>query len=226
MVRVELAMYYAVISHLDEQVGRILSALERLGEAERTLVVFASDHGLAIGSHGLRGKQNMYEHTVGVPLIVAGPGVPEGARRDAQVYLRDLYPTACELAGVEVPSWAQGCSLMPLVTGDADSVRNHVFAELTYHAAYEPQRAIRTQRWKYIRRFGERELPVLANVDDGPSKDLLIESGWADRPLPREELHDLLFDPQEAHDLAADPAYAAVREDLRERLETWGEPDY
>jgi arylsulfatase A-like enzyme len=104
---------------------------------------------------------------------------------------------------------------------EVPEVREELFAELTYHAAYEPQRAIRTQRWKYIRRFGDRELPVLANVDDGPSKDVLIEAGWADRPLPREELHDLLFDPQEAHDLSDDPTYAPVLEELRDRLETW-----
>jgi arylsulfatase A-like enzyme len=111
--------------------------------------------------------------------------------------------------------------VLPLIRREVEEINDAVFAELTYHAAYEPQRAIRTARWKYIRRFGERATPVLANVDDGPSKDLLIESGWAERPLPREELHDLLFDPQEAHDLATDPLYADVRDDLRARLETW-----
>ena len=95
---------YAVISHLDEQLGRIFAALKSTGQAENTLILFTSDHGLAIGSHGLRGKQNMYEHTVAVPLVLAGPGVPEGARRDAPVYLSQLYPTSCELVGVKVPA--------------------------------------------------------------------------------------------------------------------------
>ena len=101
------------------------------------------------------------------------------------------------------------------------SVHAQDVAELTYHAAYEPQRAVRSKRWKYIRRFGDRELPVLANVDDGPSKELLLQAGWGDRPLPREELHDLLFDPHEAHDLATDPAYEGELADMRERLEEW-----
>ena len=83
-VRTELAAYYAVISHLDGQIGRILAALDQTGQASNTVVVFASDQGLAIGSHGLRGKQNMYEHTVAVPLVVRGPGVPRDARRNAQ----------------------------------------------------------------------------------------------------------------------------------------------
>jgi arylsulfatase A-like enzyme len=96
-----------------------------------------------------------------------------------------------------------------------------VFAELTYHAAYEPQRAIRSKRWKYIRRFGERDLPVLANIDDGPTKDLFIAEGWGERPLPREALHDLLFDPAEAHNLADEPSHAGVLAEMQGRLDAW-----
>ena len=88
---------------------------------------------------------------------------------------------------------------MPLVTGgEADEVRDAIFAEGTYHAAYEPQRAIRTPRWKYVRRFGDRRLPVLANIDDSPSKDLWLEHGWPSASRRREQLYDLVFDPNEA----------------------------
>ena len=105
---------------------------------------------------------------------------------------------------------------------EVDEVNDAIFAELTYHAAYEPQRAIRTKRWKYIRRFGDRELPVLANIDDGPTKDLLLAAGWGDRPLPREELHDLLFDPAESHNLADEPSHARRRSpSCSGRLEAW-----
>ena len=144
-VLVELAMYYAVISHLDEQVGRILEALDRTGQAENTIIVFASDHGLAIGSHGLRGKQNMYEHTINVPLILAGPGIPRGQRRAAQVYLRELYPTLCELAGVEVPDTVEGHGFAAVVRGETPSIRDHAFG---YFA--DSQRMIRGDRWKLI----------------------------------------------------------------------------
>jgi arylsulfatase A-like enzyme len=103
MVREDLAVYYAVLSHMDAELGRMLDALRRTGQAERTYVIFTSDHGLAMGSHGLRGKQNMYEHTVGVPLIVTGPAVAAGEKRTTPCYLRDLYPTVCELAGITIP---------------------------------------------------------------------------------------------------------------------------
>jgi hypothetical protein len=98
-----------------------------------------------------------------------------------------------------------------------------VFAELTYHAAYDPQRAIRTRRHKYIRLFGDRLEPVLPNVDDGPAKDLLVAAGWGTRPRPRERLHDLLFDPMEDQNLVDDPGHADVLADLRSRLDAWME---
>ena len=109
---------------------------------------------------------------------------------------------------------------MPLVRGEAERVREEVFTELTYHAAYEPQRAIRTERHKYLRRYVDGG-PVLANCDDSPTKDLMVELGWADRPLDREQLYDLALDPYEACNLAADPAHADVRTELAERLDEW-----
>jgi arylsulfatase A-like enzyme len=100
-------------------------------------------------------------------------------------------------------------------------VNDEVFAELTYHAAYDPQRAIRTRRHKYIRLFGDQLEPVLPNIDDGPTKDVLVAAGYGTRPRPRERLHDLLFDPMEADNLVDDPHCADVLEDLRERLDAW-----
>lgn len=144
-VRDELAMYYLVISYMDAQIGRILATLEATGQTKRTIIVFASDQGVAIGSHGLRGKQNMYEHTIGVPLIIAGPGIPQGNRCDAQCYLRDLYPTACELVGIEAPRTVQGTSLVSLLRGETTPVYPCTFA-----AFGNKQRMIRTDRWKLI----------------------------------------------------------------------------
>ena len=143
MVREELAVYYAVISHMDAQIGRVLDALEQAEQLENTLIIFGSDHGLAIGSHGLRGKQNMYDHSLGVPLILRGPGVPRGRRSDAQCYLRDLYPTVCELAGLRAPQGLHTASLVPVLRGETDSVHDALYA---YYG--NVQRAIRTDRWK------------------------------------------------------------------------------
>ncbi len=144
-VREDLAVYYAVISHMDEHLGRILAALDQTGQAGSTIVIFTSDQGLAMGSHGLRGKQNMYEHTIGVPLLFRGPAVPRGRRCDAQCYLRDLYPTVCELAGIEIPGTVQGRSLAPVLRGEAQSVYPHVFGRFT-----DSQRMIRADRWKLV----------------------------------------------------------------------------
>ena len=93
---------------------------------------------------------------------------------------------------------------------EVEEVNDAIFAELTYHAAYEPVRAVRTERWKYIRRFGDRLRPVLPNVDDSPTKDLLLADGWGDIELPREALHDLRFDPVEAHNLIDAPHCAEI----------------
>jgi arylsulfatase A-like enzyme len=208
--RRDMAAYKASARSLDQGVGAVLNALDEHGLSDDTLVILTTDHGLAFPGS----KATLYDRGIGVLLIMRGPGGFHGGQID-------LYPTLCELAGIETPAFVQGRSMLPLIRREVAEINEEVFAELTYHAAYEPMRAIRTHRWKYIRRFGERELPVLANVDDGPSKELLIEAGWADRPLPREELHDLLFDPGEAADLAGEETYAPVLEDLRERLETW-----
>lgn len=144
-VRRELAAYYAVISHMDQQLGRILAALAETGQADRTLVIFAGDQGLAIGSHGLRGKQNMYEHTIGTPLVLRGPGIPRGRRSAAQCYLRDLFPTVCEMVGAPVPASVEGKSLLPVLRGTAEQVYSCVYGYFG-----DVQRMIRTERYKLI----------------------------------------------------------------------------
>ncbi len=175
-VRRDLAAYYAVVSQMDQELGRILAALEELGEGERTIVIFTSDHGLAMGSHGLRGKQNMYEHTVGVPLIIAGPGLPEGLRSSAQCYLRDLFPTICELAGVEAPAAVEGRGLVPLIRGEREELYTYVFGHFR-----DKQRMIRSRRWKLIHypRIDRRQLFDLRN--DPYEKAILSERPSAPR---------------------------------------------
>ena len=145
MVRDELAVYYAVISHMDAQIGRILAALDDTQQRENTIIIFTSDHGLAIGSHGLRGKQSMYEHTIGVPLMLSGPGVPRNRRTDAPCYLRDLFPTVCDLCGIAAPDAVEGRSLRPVLAGTVETV--HPFA-VGYFRSF--QRMIRTDEWKLI----------------------------------------------------------------------------
>jgi arylsulfatase A-like enzyme len=174
-VREELACYYAVISHLDRQIGRILETLGASGQAQNTIVIFTSDNGLAIGSHGLRGKQNMYEHSIGVPLIVRGPGLARGVRSPAPCYLRDLFPTACELAGIPIPPGIRGQSLLPALTRRSNGFRSEIFGYFR-----DVQRMIRTERWKLIwyPKIGREQLFDL-RADPHELQDLSTEARYA-----------------------------------------------
>jgi arylsulfatase A-like enzyme len=143
-MRQHLADYYATISHLDDEIGRVMSALSERGWLENTVVIFSSDQGLAVGGcHGLMGKQNLYEH-VKPPLVIAGPGIPRG-ESDALVYLFDLFSTVCQLAGATIPAEVEGHSLLGILRGEQKSVRPSLFA--AYRGC---QRMIRDQRWKLI----------------------------------------------------------------------------
>ncbi len=145
-VKRERAVYYALLQNLDAQVGRILRALEERGALANTVVIFTSDQGLALGSHGLMGKQNEYEHTANVPLILAGPGIPEGRTIPAQCALRDLYPTVCEMVSVPIPASVQGLSLLPVLSGAKEAVHDAIYGYYT-----DTQRMIRTaDGWKLI----------------------------------------------------------------------------
>lgn len=217
-VRQDMAAYHASAQMLDRGVGRVLDALEEAGLAENTLVICTTDHGIAFP----RMKCNLTDHGIGVMLIMRGPGAFGGGKVvDALVSQIDLFPMLCELLQIKPPGWLQGVSLMSLLRGEAEQVREAVFAEVTYHAAYEPQRAVRTQRWKYIRRFEQRGGPVLANCDDSPSKDVMLRYGWQQRAPATEQLYDLIFDPNEACNLAGEPSMQAVLQEMRERLQYW-----
>jgi arylsulfatase A-like enzyme len=145
VIRDQLCEYYGLITHLDEQVGRILDALEQTGRRENTLILYAADHGLALGSHGLLGKQSVYEHSMKSPLIVAGPGVPHGKSTEAFSYLLDLFPTICAAAGAPLADRVAGFDLAPLWTGQKKAVRDSIFLPYTTH-----MRAVRDTRWKLI----------------------------------------------------------------------------
>jgi len=146
VVRSQLAEYYGMISHMDAEIGRILTCLRDNGLLENTLVVFASDHGLSLGSHGLMGKQNLYEHSMKAPLVFSGPGIPGSGERDALCYLFDVGPTILQMAGVDVPVEMEGKSLEGVISGDEQGVRTSLF---TTYETY--QRAVRDRRWKLIR---------------------------------------------------------------------------
>jgi arylsulfatase A-like enzyme len=163
VVRTHLTDYYGVITYLDEQIGRILEALRRSGEYDNTLIVFSSDHGLALGSHGLMGKQNLYESGMKVPLIFAGPGIRHG-RTEALLYLHDVFPTVCDLAGIAPPPGLDAHSFANVITGKSESGRDAIFL-----AFMEVQRAVRVGDWKLIR-YPQINFSQLFNLRDDPAE--------------------------------------------------------
>jgi choline-sulfatase len=190
-VKVHRQEYYALITHMDAQIGRILDALEKSDEADNTWIFFTADHGLAIGHHGLFGKQNMYDHSVRVPFIVAGPTtsdnpVPQDKRIDAAIYLQDVMPTTLALAGAVQPKHVFFHSLLPLLSGE----QKRSPYDSIYGGYLELQRAITHDGWKLI------AYPKAGVV----------------------RLYHVADDPQEMHDLASDPQQAQRKTDLFERL--------
>ncbi|MBM3725616.1 MAG: sulfatase [Acidobacteria bacterium] len=143
--RKQIAEYYAMISEVDAQIGRILDALEASGDSENTYVVFAADNGLAVGHHGLMGKQNLYDHSVRVPLIIRGPGIPKNSICDALCYLSDVCPTVIDLSGSTMPDTVTARSLRPLFTNPRAAHRDSLF-----FAYRDVQRGVTQGDWKLI----------------------------------------------------------------------------
>ena len=143
-VRVHRQEYYAIITHMDTMIGRILDSLEATGKMDNTWIFFTADHGLAVGQHGLLGKQNMYDHSVRVPFIVTGPGVKRNQKVDEPIYLQDVMPTTLELAGIAKPEHVEFHSLLPLLAGGTSPY------DSIYGCYLEKQRSIRTDQYKLI----------------------------------------------------------------------------
>jgi len=184
-VKEELALYYAMITDLDAQLGRIIATLP---SSEETIIIFTADQGLALGSHGLLGKQNEYEHSICSPFIISGPGLPKNERSAALINLSDIFPTLCDLAGIPIPHTVESKSLVPLLRHQTDHIHDHAYGTFT-----DTQRMICDERWKFV---------------------LYPKAG-------REQLFDLHNDPHELHDLSADSAHAAKRDELKAHLQAW-----
>lgn len=207
----------------DYQLGRVLDELDRLNLSEDTLVLYTSDHGPGIPG----AKLNLTDAGTAVSLIMRGPGFGDrhesrGAVIDGLVHHVDVFPTVCELCGIDAPAWLEGRSLLPLVRGEVGKLHDAVFAEQSYHGAKRPLRSVRTDRYRYVRRIGEGRMTVADYIaDTGEAKGLYRESGAAERDVPREMLFDFVFDPDERDNLIDDPSYGEVAEDLRRRLDEW-----
>ena len=190
-IRRHIAEYFAMITHLDYEIGRLLDALHESGEEDNTVIVFTGDNGLAVGQHGWLGKEDIYEHGVRIPLIMAGPGIAENRRNDAYVYLYDIFPTLCEKVGIEIPSSVDGKSFAHLLDGEhGDSFREELYLIFDKFV-----RGVKDDNYKLIEyRNGDGE-----------------EDKWT-------FLYDIKNDPWETKNLATDEKYKDKVEEMREKI--------
>tara|TARA_Y100001972_G_C7663797_1_gene335174 strand:+ start:2959 stop:4419 length:1461 start_codon:yes stop_codon:yes gene_type:complete len=194
-VKVHMKEYYAIISHLDAQIGKILDALEASGKADNTYIFFTSDHGLAVGRHGFIGKQNPYEHSVKPPLILVGPGIPANQKVNSLAYLQDLMPTALDLAGIAKPGYVEFQSLMPLVKGEKPENYPSI-----YNAYINYQRLIRKGDYKLIV-YPKVDKVMLFNLAEDP----LELNDLASQPDYKEKVDELLSELKQKMEHYDDP---------------------
>ncbi len=205
-IRQHIADYYGMIAHMDDAIGGILSRARDRGLMDETVVVYTADHGLALGQHGLMGKQNLYEHSLHVPLMFAGPGIPAGRNADL-VWHGDTRATVLDLAGLPVEADSEGVSLLPAMRGKANP------RELFGAAFRMGQRTMRDRRYKLIRYYEQRHFPMLDGLGDGkPSRGSSVE-----------QLFDLETDPEERPNLIFRPDMQEIRLSLSAALRDWQE---
>ena len=147
MVKIDLAAYYGMISEVDAQIGRIIQTLKANGQFDNTLIIFAGDNGLAVGSHGLVGKQSLYEHSMRIPLVMVGPNIPKNKKTDALCYLSDIFPTVCSYLNIEKPASSEGKNLLEAIHDPTTVLRKTI-----YYKYRDIQLAVRTDdNWKLIK---------------------------------------------------------------------------
>lgn len=213
-IRNELGREYACIENIDEQIGRVLKQLEAIGELDKTYIVFTSDHGIAVGRHGLTGKQNLYEHSWRVPMIIRGPGIKAGTRAPGNVYLLDILPTLCGMAGIDVPKTVEGISFLPVLQQKRTTIREVLYG--VYSGGTKPgMRCIKKGDWKLIKYDvleGAVHETQLFNLAENPNELIAAHHAPAvvkltgNQPKPNQR------------NLADDPRYAAKRKEMEALL--------
>lgn len=210
-VRNELGREYACSENIDIQLGKVLNKLEEMGELDNTYIIYTADHGMSIGRHGLMGKQNLYEHTWRVPFIIKGPGIESGKRVKGNIYLLDVLPTLCDLAGIDPPKTLEGTSFKPVINGEKESIRDVMYG--VYSGGTKPgMRCVQKGDWKLIKydmMDGAVRETQLFNLAENPNEFLAehqksgeMETNLADNPKYAEklvEMEGLLVDQMAMH---------------------------
>lgn len=216
--RQDMAGYLTSLQIADRCFGKAVDLLKEHGLYEDTIILFTTDHGIAFPWM----KCNLYDPGIGVACMLREPGSRRnGTVSDALISQIDIFPTILELCGIDRPDRMQGRSLVPILRGEREEVNEEIFAEVTYHASYEPMRCVRTARYKLIRRFDRYDGIVPSNIDNGPSKQFLLDAELLQKKHPKELLFDLYLDPMERENLIESEDHAQVRQMLRDKLDGW-----
>ncbi len=213
-IRNELGREFACSENIDIQIGRVLKKLEAMGELENTYIFYTADHGMAIGRHGLQGKQNLYQHTWRVPFIVRGPGISAGSRVEGNIYLLDVLATMCDLTGVKPPETSEGISFKPVLTGKAQTVRDVLYG--VYNGGTKPgMRSVKQGDWKLIKydvMDGAVHETQLFNLKENPAEFLVEHHAAKTAALVGTQ------PTKEQVNLAADPRHKAKLEEMEALL--------
>lgn len=230
-IRNELGREFACSENIDIQIGRVLAKLDAMGESDNTYIIYTADHGMAIGRHGLQGKQNLYQHTWRVPLIVKGPGIQPGSRVEGNIYLLDVLATLCDLAGIAAPETNEGTSFKPVLTGQQQTIRDVIFG--VYNGGTKPgMRSVKQGDWKLIKYDvlnGAVRETQLFNLKDNPHEflaehhapEVIALTGI----MPAKHQVNLAGDPQHAEKLAEmETLLLAEMRRLNDPWRLWNQP--
>lgn len=194
-IKAFIGEYYAMITHLDAQIGRVLNALDDSQYNENTIVVMTSDHGLAVGKHGMLGKQNLYEHSIRAPFIIKGKGITPGRVAKGMFYINSVFPTTAELAGIHIPSSVDAPSIVPLITGEKEAMFDHITGSYRHF-----QRMIRNDRFKLIY-YPMTKITQLFDLKNDPDE----LTNLANNPKYNKVINELLIELEDLKKWTGDP---------------------
>lgn len=213
-LRADYDAFCQAVERLDDGMGRVFAALDKSGQADNTIVIATTDHAPGFPTY----KANVSDKGLGVFMVIRAPGTESGLVYEPIVSHLDIFPTICQLIDADAPDWLEGKSLAPALSGNTKPLHTAVFGEANYHAAYEPQRSIRTDSYRYFERHNGRNAPVRPNIDDGATKQHWLANNPEYVP---QNLYDIINDPLEQHNLAGNPTYADIQAKMSKQLHAW-----
>lgn len=217
-IRKDFKEYNESAKHLDKCFGEIIRAIKEKNLWEDSMIIFSTDHGIAYPF----GKSSLSDLGLGVSLMIKLPNSEEAVVHDSLVSHLDIWPTFCDYLEIKLPAAGlRGESLRPIMEGIKDEIHQELYFEMNFHTTYEPARAIRTKRYKYIEYMGDSSAFHLSNINESSVKEYYVELGLKDKKKEKIQLYDLKYDPDEKNNLVNSLNYQKIRENLSRKLSKW-----